>query len=70
MSVVLPAPFSPTRAWISPGDSSKVTWSLATMPPKRRVMSRSATTGVDMAGEGSRGALDPMPEFRQNPMLP
>jgi hypothetical protein len=30
--VDLPAPFSPTRAWISPSATSRSMWSLATTP--------------------------------------
>src|SRR5262252_4829946 len=37
-SVDLPAPFSPTIAWISPGTSSTVASLTATMSPKRRVV--------------------------------
>src|SRR3954470_7023087 len=43
MSVDLPAPFSPRRAWTSPGRRSKSTPSLATMRPKRFVMPRSSS---------------------------
>ena len=45
MSVLLPAPFSPTRPWISPGARSSETSSLASTGPKRRVMCRSETAG-------------------------
>src|SRR5215469_2787303 len=44
--VVLPAPFSPSRAWISPGSTSNSTRLFATTPGKRFVMSRAATTGA------------------------
>ncbi len=33
--LVLPAPFGPIRAWISPGRTSRSTWSVATSAPKR-----------------------------------
>jgi len=46
MRVVLPAPFSPTRAWIRPGASSSETSWLATTGPNRRVTLRNATEGV------------------------
>jgi hypothetical protein len=56
MSVLLPAPFSPTRPWISPGARSSETSSLASTGPKRRVTWRIETAGgaalpggVDMA---------------------
>src|SRR5262249_7063325 len=42
--VVLPAPFSPSRAWISPGSTSNSTRLFATTPGKRFVMPRAATT--------------------------
>src|SRR5215210_8642138 len=50
MSVDLPAPFSPRRAWTSPARRSKSTRSLATMRPKRFVMPRSSSA-ASMAGE-------------------
>src|SRR5688500_14777272 len=43
--VVLPAPFSPSKAWISPGRKLKSTRSLANTVPKRLVIPRIATTG-------------------------
>ena len=46
MSVVLPAPFSPRTAWISPGQRSSETRSLARTGPKRLVMSRISTMGA------------------------
>src|SRR5439155_1131246 len=55
MSVLLPAPFSPTSAWISPGASSSETPSLASTGPKRRVMPRKETAGASMVRETSGG---------------
>ena len=46
MSVLLPAPFSPTRAWISPPRTPKVTPSLATTPGKAFVMPRTERRGA------------------------
>ena len=46
MSVLLPAPFSPTRAWISPPCTSKDTVSLATTPGKAFVMPRTERRGA------------------------
>src|SRR5262245_13860788 len=49
MSVLLPAPFSPTRAWTSPGRRSKETSRSARTPAKdleTAVSFRSASTGV------------------------
>src|SRR6516165_11901858 len=43
ISVVLPAPFSPSRARISPGWMTRSMWSLATRLPKRFVMPRSSS---------------------------
>src|SRR3954449_8696160 len=34
ISVLLPAPFSPSRQWISPGSITRSMWSLATSEPK------------------------------------
>ncbi len=38
ISVLLPAPFSPSRAWMVPGATERPMWSLATRLPKRFVM--------------------------------
>src|ERR671933_2460518 len=46
-SVLLPAPFSPSRACTSPAAASKSTWSLATTPGNRLVIPR-----IDTAGTG------------------
>src|SRR5215472_15551860 len=43
MSVLLPAPFSPSSALISPGWTTRSMWSLATRSPKRLVMPRSSS---------------------------
>src|SRR4026208_1111886 len=45
ISVVLPAPFSPSKAWISPGRKVKSTWLLANTVLKRLLTPRIATTG-------------------------
>ncbi len=45
ISVDLPAPFSPMRAWTSPHSTSKSTSSLATTSGKRFVMPRILTAG-------------------------
>ena len=52
MAVVLPAPFSPSRAWTSPARTSKSIRSLATRSPKRLVMPRSG----ERRRAGIRGA--------------
>ena len=55
MSVLLPAPFSPTTAWTSPANRSMETRSLARMlPPQTRLTWRTDTTGVDMSGGAYR----------------
>src|SRR3954467_12124488 len=43
MRVDLPAPFSPSRAWISPGSTTRSMESLATRSPKRLVIPRSSS---------------------------
>ncbi len=50
ISVDLPAPFSPTSAWISPGTTEKLIRSLAMTPGKRLVMSDSDTAGAVSGG--------------------
>src|SRR5436190_14562130 len=47
MAVDLPAPFSPTMAWIVPGSTLMLTWSLARTAPKRFVILRSSNTESD-----------------------
>src|SRR4026208_1146490 len=44
ISVDLPAPFSPSRAWTSPPRRSKSTWSLATTPGTCFVIPRGSRT--------------------------
>src|SRR5215510_5884445 len=46
ISVVFPAPFSPSSAWISPLASWKSTWSLAVTPGKRLVIPRISNARV------------------------
>ena len=41
--VDLPAPFSPSRAWISPAWTSRSMWSFATSAPKRLVIPRNSS---------------------------
>src|SRR5690606_17710418 len=43
INVLLPAPFSPSRAWISPGSTTRSMWSLATRDPNTLVMPRSSS---------------------------
>src|SRR3954453_22800283 len=52
ISVDLPAPFSPTRPWISPAASEKSTPRSAVTPPKLLVTSESAITSGGM-GSGT-----------------
>src|SRR5690606_25947765 len=49
MSVDLPAPFGPIRAWISPGRRSMLTWSVASSAPKLFTRSEMTSTGSAMA---------------------
>src|SRR5712672_2312733 len=53
MRVVFPAPFSPRRAWISPGLTARSMWSFATTPGYRFVIPRISSAS---AGCGSLGA--------------
>src|SRR6266550_9595973 len=46
ISVLFPAPFSPSRAWISPDSSSKATWSFATTPGNALTIPLASTAGV------------------------
>src|SRR5829696_7420199 len=46
ISVVLPAPFSPSRAWISPGRTSRSIRSLATTPGYRLLIPRISSAGA------------------------
>src|SRR3954452_20294998 len=48
MSVLFPAPFSPSRQWICPGSMTRSMWSLATSEPKRLVMPRSSSFTTDL----------------------
>src|SRR6202022_316865 len=50
ISVVLPAPFSPSSATISPGRASKSTLSSARRAPKRRVILRATSIGCWRSG--------------------
>ena len=66
MSVVLPAPFSPTTAWISPGWSVRSTPSRATTRSNRLLMPRIATSGGPVVsrhgrhvGHGMMGGPEP-----------
>src|SRR4051812_44070779 len=61
MRVVLPAPFSPSRAWISPGSTVRLTSRLAITPGKRFVIPRSSSfigpeppSAIRCAGAGNR----------------
>src|SRR4051812_28577368 len=56
-SVVLPAPFSPNKAWTSPAAASKSTWSFATTAGNRFVTPRSAIAGEEGGAEAPPSAL-------------
>src|SRR5437764_12612536 len=53
--VDLPAPFSPSRAWISPGSTARSIRSLATRSPKRLVMPCSSSLRASSRGAPRRG---------------
>ena len=70
--VVFPAPFSPSRAWISPCRTSKFTWLLAYTPGKLLSMSTISSrfdAGIQVTPEKSlRKAL--ILDFASNPTQP
>src|SRR5471032_1793952 len=53
ISVLLPAPFSPTRPWISPAQSAKSTPRSASTPPKALVICCSSRMGEPCGMKGS-----------------
>src|SRR4051794_5642668 len=55
IAVDLPAPFSPTMAWIVPGSTFRLTRSLARTLPKRLVMFRSSIIGAGLYLSRSHG---------------
>src|SRR3990170_7382073 len=55
--VDLPAPFSPTRAWTSPGNTSKETSSRARTPGKSLVMDSISSTGCWVSFSAGRAKL-------------
>ena len=57
ISVDFPAPFSPSRAWISPARSAKSTASRAVTPPNRFVIPRSASRGRSPVGSSGMGLV-------------
>src|SRR3954452_22919654 len=63
ISVVLPAPFSPSSACTSPRRRSRSMWSLATVPGKILVIPRSSRTFAASAAIRAilGGELDPTP---------
>ena len=58
--VLLPAPFSPRRAWISPGLMSRSMPSLATTPGKRLVMPRISRLGAAAAATSGSIVMPPL----------
>src|SRR5450631_1199158 len=70
IKVLLPAPFSPSSAWISPGSTVRSMWSLATRDPNLLVMPRSSSftptsVGIVRPGGTPRGRVaDPPPRCR------
>src|ERR1700753_1195285 len=52
ISVLLPAPFSPTRPWISPAESAKSIPRSASTPPKDLLMPSRVRMGARPAGIG------------------
>src|SRR6516162_7276134 len=63
INVLLPAPFSPTRPWISPAESAKSTPRSASTPPKALLMPSSSRRGEadsGMAGSDQEVILHPL----------
>src|SRR6185312_15582366 len=63
ISVLLPAPFSPTRPWISPAESAKSTPRSASTPPKALLIPLSSRMGEEpsgMAGSNQEVGLHPL----------
>src|SRR5882724_8573033 len=63
ISVLLPAPFSPTRPWISPAESVKSTPRNAATPPKAFEMPTSSRRGArpcDIGGSDQEMILHPL----------
>src|SRR5690606_20942187 len=54
INVLLPAPFSPSSAWISPGSTTRSTWSLATSEPNRLVTPFNSSLTVTPSGGRDR----------------
>ena len=53
-SVLLPAPFSPSRAWKLPAGTFSDTWSSAVNSPKRLVIAIASTESARSGTSGSR----------------
>src|SRR5262245_20630226 len=67
--VDLPAPFSPTRAWISPRRTLKLTLSTATVGPNALVTSRKTRTGSSVcSSKASAGSEIDFMRFGSNPV--
>ena len=62
--VVLPAPFGPISASISPAPRSKLTRSTARTPPNALARSRTASTGALMPCRGASCAMPASPRVR------
>src|SRR5690348_6207973 len=70
ISVVLPAPFSPSSAWTSPRPTSRSTASLARRSPNRLVMARIRTAGTPPSATGSLVAIRPGGSRSPNARVP
>src|ERR1043165_591459 len=63
MSVVLPAPFGPIRAWRAPFWTASETLSVATMPPKFFSSALvSSTGGIGLSGLAGKARADATPQ--------
>src|SRR2546422_4019944 len=66
ISVDLPAPFGPSSACSSPRTSVRLTASLATRPPKRRVSARASRIASGMAVRAEQAAPHAPDEMAQS----
>src|SRR2546427_11505396 len=66
ISVVLPAPFGPMMAWVSPSRTSRLTSSLASSAPKLFVRPRTSSRALFILAEEQSREAAPEEEHRQH----
>src|SRR5712692_526034 len=70
ISVVLPAPFGPMMAWVSPSRTSRLTSSLASSAPKLFVRPRTSSRTLFILAEKQSREAAPEEEHRQHQERP